>query len=124
MTLTNKSVEDLGVPLLGDLAAARAGGASPEDRAKRLKFAELAGKMTQGMRVFWTSADLEPEALACLTDAVLRAVESEAYFEAAAAIKRRVEPISQADAVTFLNCVVAAFEECGPLVEVLRDTLE
>ncbi|MEL7105708.1 MAG: hypothetical protein AAGM21_07295 [Pseudomonadota bacterium] len=124
LTLTDEPVDGLGVPALGNLAAARAVGLSPEERAERMKFAALAPKLTQNLRAFWASSQLAPEALACLVEGVSDAVASAAYLEAAAAIGRPVTSIAQHDAVAFFQATSAAFEESEPLIEALRDTLK
>lgn len=124
LTITDARVDGLNVPALGELAAERAKSLSPDERAIRMKYARLAPKMTQNMRAFWASADLAPDVLACLTGRISDVVESDAYRTAAAAIKRAVNPIAQADAETFFHETLAAFKESGPLIEAMRLELE
>ena len=124
MSLTKEPIEGVDAPTLKELVEERLEGVSDEEKTKRQTYLDVATGLTQNMRAFWVSADLDEETRACISDTVLRVAASPEFKAAAEAVNRPVEILDQDGAVEVYENFKAASAQSEALIEELLPLFE
>ena len=117
MTMTEAPVEGLGVPAFSELFTEKLADVSDEEAATRKRYAEVAMALSKNMRAIWIGENVTGEERGCIMDTVAEVASSAAYIEAAAAVRRPVEPLAH-------EAAKAIYEEYTRISKISDDVIQ
>ncbi|MEM9211686.1 MAG: hypothetical protein AAGA63_09370 [Pseudomonadota bacterium] len=123
-TLTKEPIEGVDAPTLSELVEERIMDASPEERQLRQTYLDVVTGLAQNMRAFWINSDMDPEASACISDAVQQIASSPEFKEAADAVNRPVDILFAAEAQEIYDDYKSAAAQSGTLIDELLPEFE